>query len=115
MVAFLTFDGLGQILAVPATVFVLTALEGQILTPFLTGRRLTLNPVAIFLSMLLWGWLWGVVGALIAVPILMVVKVLCDHFESLAPVGEFLGGKAAARDVAAVPAAGQPDPQVALR
>jgi len=115
MVAFLTFDGLGQILAMPAAFFVLTALEGQILTPYLTGRRLTLNPVAIFLSMLLWGWLWGVVGALIAVPILMVVKVLCDHVESLAPIGEFVGGRTAARNVAAVPMAGQPDPQVALR
>lgn len=93
IVAFLTFDGLGQILAVPATFFILTVLEGQILMPILTGRQLTLNPVAVFLSMLFWGWLWGVVGALIAVPILMVVKVLCDHVDSLAPIGEFLGGK----------------------
>jgi len=93
VVAFLTFDGLGQIVAVPATFFILTAVEGQLLTPVLTGRRLMLNPVAIFLSMLFWGWLWGVVGALIAVPILMVVKVLCDHVKSLAPIGEFLGGK----------------------
>jgi predicted PurR-regulated permease PerM len=97
IVAFLTFDGLGQILAVPATFFILTVLEGQILMPILTGRQLTLNPVAVFLSMLFWGWLWGVVGALIAVPILMVVKVLCDHVDSLAPIGEFLGGKAACR------------------
>jgi predicted PurR-regulated permease PerM len=115
MVAFLTFDSLGQILAVPAAVFVLTALEGQILTPVLTGRRLMLNPVAIFLSMLFWGWLWGVVGALIAVPILMVVKVLCDHVDSLAPIGEFLSGRTAAREVAAVAVAGRPDPQAALR
>jgi predicted PurR-regulated permease PerM len=97
IVAFLTFDGLGQILAVPATFFILTVLEGQILMPILTGRQLTLNPVAVFLSMLFWGWLWGVVGALIAVPILMVVKVLFDHVDSLAPIGEFLGGKAACR------------------
>lgn len=95
VVAFLTFDGLGQVLAVPATFFVLTAFEGQLVTPMLTGRRLMLNPVAIFLSMLLWGWLWGVIGALIAVPILMVLKVLCDHFQSLATIGEFISGKRA--------------------
>jgi predicted PurR-regulated permease PerM len=111
IVAFLTFDGLGQILAVPATFFALTAMEGQIVMPLLTGRRLTLNPVAIFLSMMLWGWLWGVVGALIAVPILMVVKVLCDHVESMAPIGEFLGGKAASAGARH----GRSDPLVALR
>jgi predicted PurR-regulated permease PerM len=71
--------------------------------------------VAIFLSMLFWGWLWGVVGALIAVPILMVVKVLCDHVASLAPIGEFLGGKAAVRDLPAAAATEQPEPRVALR
>ncbi len=97
VVAFLTFDSLGQILAVSATFFVLTAFEGQFFTPLLTGRRLMLNPVAIFLSMLFWGWLWGVIGALIAVPILMVFKVLCDHLRSLAKIGEFLGGKPADR------------------
>lgn len=113
VVAFLTFDSLGQILAVPATFFILTTLEGQILTPVLTGRRLTLNPVGIFLSMLFWGWLWGVVGALIAVPLLMVVKVLCDHVDSLAPIGEFLGGKAPARDPPGV--ARRRRPQMALR
>lgn len=113
MVAFLTFDSLGQIVAVPAVFFVLTALEGQILTPVLTGRRLTLNEVAIFLSMLFWGWLWGVVGALIAVPILMVVKVLCDHLEALAPLGEFIGGRQAR--VPSAVATVQREPQVALR
>lgn len=92
-VAFLTFDSVGEVLTVPALFFALTVLEGQFLTPMLTGRRLMLNPVAIFLAMLFWGWLWGVIGALMAVPILMVVKVLCNHIESLAPIGEFLSGR----------------------
>lgn len=92
-VAFLTFDHLGEVLTVPALFFVLTVFEGQILTPLLTGRRLMLNPVAIFLAMLFWGWLWGVLGALMAVPILMVLKVLCDHIDSAAPIGEFLAGR----------------------
>ena len=114
-VAFLTFDSMGQIMAVPATFFVLGAVEGQIVTPVLTGRRLTLNLVAIFLSMLFWGWLWGVVGALIAVLILMVIKVLCDHVESFAPIGEFLGGSAAPREILVVAGRGRSDARLALR
>jgi predicted PurR-regulated permease PerM len=50
----------------------------------------------IFVSMLLWGWLWGVVGALMAVPILMTLKIFCDHIDSLRGVGEFVSGKPAA-------------------
>lgn len=92
-VAFLTFDEIGQVLLVPAVFFALTVLEGQILVPILTGKSLTLNPVVIFLSMLFWGWLWGIIGALMAVPILMIFKICCDHIESLAPIGEFLSGK----------------------
>ena len=89
-VAFLTFDQIGEVLRVPAVFFALTVLEGQILAPIFTGKRLTLNPVVIFLSMLFWGWLWGIIGALMAVPILMIFKICCDHIESLAPIGEFL-------------------------
>ncbi len=94
-VAFLTFDQIGEVLRVPAVFFALTVLEGQILFPILTGKRLTLNPVVIFLSMLFWGWLWGIIGALMAVPILMIFKICCDHIEALAAIGEFLGGKRA--------------------
>ena len=60
VVAFLTFDDLSDVLLVPLVYFTLETIEGQFITPILTGRSLTLNPVMIFLSMLLWGWLWGV-------------------------------------------------------
>jgi predicted PurR-regulated permease PerM len=60
-------------------------------SPLTLGHRLTLNPVAIFLGLIFWGWMWGVVGALISVPLLVVFKIFCDHSERLAPVGEFLG------------------------
>lgn len=93
IVAFLTFDDVGDILLVPLTYFVLETIEGQFITPLLTGRSLTLNPVMIFLSMLLWAWIWGVVGALMAVPILMTFKIFCDHIQSLQPIGEFVSGK----------------------
>jgi predicted PurR-regulated permease PerM len=93
IVSLLSFDGAAQILSAPAVFLVLTGLEGQFLTPILTSRSLTLNPVVIFLSMLFWAWLWGVIGALMAVPILMAFKILCDHVDALAPVGEFLSGR----------------------
>jgi predicted PurR-regulated permease PerM len=93
VVAFLTFDDLGDVLLVPLVYFTLETIEGQFVTPFLTGRSLTLNPVMIFLSMLLWGWIWGVVGALMAVPILMTLKIFCDHIPSLHAIGEFVSGK----------------------
>jgi len=93
VVAFLTFDDIGQVLMVGGTYLLIEIIEGQIVTPILTGRSLTLNPVMIFIAMLLWTWLWGVVGALIAVPLLMTLKIVCDHVESLQPVGEFLSGR----------------------
>ena len=83
VVAFLTFDDLSDVLLVPAGVLHAGDIEGQFITPILTGRSLTLNPVMIFLSMLLWGWMWGVIGALMAVPILMTFKIFCDHIASL--------------------------------
>jgi predicted PurR-regulated permease PerM len=93
VVAFLTFENMDDVLLVPAAYFALETLEGQFITPMLTGRSLTLNPVMIFLSMLLWGWIWGVIGALMAVPILMTLKIFCENVESLHGLGEFLTGK----------------------
>lgn len=90
IVALLTFDNLAHALMVPISFSALTTLEGQFLSPLIIGRSLTLNPVVIFLSLLLWGWLWGIGGALLAVPILVTFKILCEHVEPLAPVGEFL-------------------------
>ena len=55
------------------------------------GLRLSLNPVAIFVWLILWGWMWGVGGALIAVPMLTVFKILCDHIPRLTAISEFLG------------------------
>ena len=86
-----TFDHLGHALLVPGAYLAVNFLQANVLSPLLHGRRLALNPVAIFLAVLLCWWLWGVLGAFLAVPLLATVKIFCDHLERLAPVGEFLG------------------------
>jgi predicted PurR-regulated permease PerM len=87
----LTFDDLGRALIAPLVYFAINFAEGYFLTPMIMGRRLTLNPVVVFVGLVFWGWMWGVPGALIAVPLLAMFKILCDHIEPLSPIGEFLG------------------------
>jgi predicted PurR-regulated permease PerM len=93
VVALVSFDTPGAALLPPVLYFVCTTIEGQFITPALLGKRLEMNTVVVFLSVAVWGWLWGVLGALMAVPLLVSLRVLCDHFESLSSLGEFLGGK----------------------
>lgn len=91
LVATTAFPSLTHALLVPAAFLALTILVGTFISPLIMGRRLTLNPVVIFLGLSFWGWLWGIPGALLAVPMLAMFKIFCDHIEPLAPVGEFLG------------------------
>ena len=91
LVAAATFPSLTHTLLVPGAFLGLTVLVGTFVSPHIMGRRLTLNPVVIFLGLSFWGWLWGVPGALLAVPMLAMFKIFCDHIEPLAPIGEFLG------------------------
>lgn len=91
MVGFLTFDNTTQAMIVPLSFVGLNILESYLVTPLVLGHRLTLNPVVIFLGLTFWGWLWGITGALLAVPIMVVLKIFCDHTEPLRPIGEFLG------------------------
>jgi predicted PurR-regulated permease PerM len=76
---------------VAATSLAITSLEGLLLTPWLTSRAARMNAVAVFVGLLFWGWLWGAWGMLLAVPMLMVLKAICDHVEDLRSVGELLG------------------------
>ncbi len=92
VVALLSFDELAKALIPPGIFIVLAALEGNLVTPMILARRLTLNPVAVVAALLIWGWLWGIVGLLLAVPLLVVIKIACDKIEPLNPIGEFLGG-----------------------
>lgn len=91
LVSITTFDTLTMGLAAPLIYLTLTVLEGTFLTPAVLGRRMRLNPVAVFLGILVLGWMWGAPGALLAVPILSAVKVLADAYPGLLVVSEFLG------------------------
>lgn len=91
LVALTTFENSGHMLLVPATYCIIHILESNFITPMILGRRLTLNPVVIFLGLIFWGWMWGVAGALIAVPILSIFKIICDDVEGLSSISELLG------------------------
>jgi predicted PurR-regulated permease PerM len=89
-VGMLTFDTPLQALLPPAWYLLLHLLEANLITPVLLGRRFTLNPVVIFVSLIFWTWLWGVPGALLSLPILVSIKVISDHVPALSPVSEIL-------------------------
>jgi predicted PurR-regulated permease PerM len=91
IVAFIQFDDVRKTLTVCGVAFLITSLEGFLLTPALMSRAARMNPVAIFVGLLFWSWVWGIWGAVLAVPMLMMIKAVCDHIEDLQPVGELLG------------------------
>ncbi len=91
LVAFLQFGTFSMALVVAGVSLVITSLEGWLLTPTLMGRVASMNRVAVFVGLLFWSWAWGVAGLLLAVPMMMSIKVFCDHVEDLKPVGRFLG------------------------
>jgi predicted PurR-regulated permease PerM len=85
------FDSLGRALLVPGAFLLLNVIESNIVTPLLMGRQFPLNTVALFIGVMLWGFVWGIPGAILAVPIMVTLKIICDHIPSLRPFGEFLG------------------------
>ena len=90
MVGLQTFDSVPQALAAPIILAGLMAISAEVVTPYVLGRGLLLNPVAIFIAIMLWGWLWGIVGVLLAVPLLASLKIICERVEPLHPIAEFL-------------------------
>ena len=86
-----TYDEVPRALLVPGSFLAINLLQANLVTPMLLGHRLTLNPVAIFVGLAFFFWIWGVPGAFLAVPLLASFKIFCDHIESLAAIGEFLG------------------------
>jgi predicted PurR-regulated permease PerM len=92
VVGFVTFDQAWRALLPAAIYLALHGVESNMITPMILGRRLTLNPLVIFISLMFWTWLWGIPGALLSIPMVMMFKIFCDHFKPLAPVGEFVSG-----------------------
>jgi predicted PurR-regulated permease PerM len=88
----LSFDGLWWALLPPALYLGIHLVEGETLTPMLLARRFTLNPVLVILALVFWFWMWGVPGAILAVPMLAIVKIVCDRVRPLKILGHFLEG-----------------------
>ena len=93
LTAFLQFGDPSQALIVAGASLAITSVQGNLLTPWMTSRAASMNAVAVFVSLLFWGWLWGPIGLVVATPIQMIIKTVCDHVENLRPFGEFLGGR----------------------
>ena len=83
VVSYLSFESWWNILPPPLLFFCYTAIEGQFITPLITGRRLVLNPIMIFISIVFWSWAWGIFGVLLAVPILATLKIVSKNVNSL--------------------------------
>lgn len=90
-VGLLSFDEIGYALLAPGLFFVLTNIEANLVTPALIGARLTLNPALVFVALVVWTWLWGIAGAVLAVPLLVTFKAFADHLQSWNGISIFLG------------------------
>jgi len=91
-VGLFTFPSLFQALFAPVIYLCIHMLEGEVITPMLLAKRFTLNPVLVMASLMFWDWLWGIAGAFLSVPMLAVFKIICDHVDTLTPIGHILGG-----------------------
>jgi predicted PurR-regulated permease PerM len=87
LAGFSAFESLGAALAVPGAFLLLNTVEGQFVTPTVLGRRLSLDPTVVFVWLMLWGWLWGLTGFLLAGPLLASFGILCRHTEALRAIG----------------------------
>ena len=90
LAAYVTFEDIGRALLISGVYFGVNAIESYFVTPAILGRRMSMNPVAIFIAMMFFGWAWGIYGLLLAVPILAMLKLLCEHVEPLQAVSELI-------------------------
>jgi len=91
MAAFMQFESFAMALLVAGASLTIATLVGTFVTTWMTGRIANMNPAAVFISLLFWGWLWGVWGMLLSIPIIVIVKVVSQHVEQLHPLAELLG------------------------
>ena len=90
LVVMMQFDSVPMMLLVAGVSVAITSVEGFLLTPWLMSRAGRMNAVAVFVSLLFWGWMWGLWGVLLATPILMAVKTVAEHIEEFQPIAEVL-------------------------
>lgn len=91
--AIVSFNTLAEALIIPLAYAGLALVESEIIRPQIMGRRFEMNAVAILLFLAFWSWLWGIVGAAIAVPALIILKIFCNHVDGLSGLGEFLSSR----------------------
>jgi predicted PurR-regulated permease PerM len=91
LVAAMTFDSVGWMFAVAGAYSILAIIEGSFAYPMIVGDRLELNPVVLLIGLMVWGLIWGIPGALLAVPFMVTFKILCEHIEGISSVGDFMG------------------------
>lgn len=91
LTALFVFNDLNQIILAPLSFFLITSATGNFIVPLILSRSLALHPVIVFVSVIFGGWMWGVVGALIAIPLLSILKIFCNNIHTLESLGKFLG------------------------
>lgn len=91
LTSFIQFESLSMMLLVTGVSLALATIVGTFVTTWMTGRATKMNTAAVFISLLFWGWLWGVWGMLLGIPIMVIIKVVADHVEGLQPIAELLG------------------------
>jgi predicted PurR-regulated permease PerM len=90
MVAFLQFHSVTMALLIMGLTSLIACVETYLITPWLTSRTAEMNPVAVFVGLAFWGWMWGLPGLLLAPPLMMILKAICEHVESMKPVAALL-------------------------
>src|SRR5699024_10739251 len=97
VVALITFDWYGWSLIIAASYLLLSTIEGQLITPYFVGRSLRINTVVVFLAITFWAWLWSAVGMIVALPLLVAIRTICEHIEGLDHISAFLSERHAER------------------
>jgi predicted PurR-regulated permease PerM len=90
-VSLMSFPHLDHAVLAPAAYLVIATIEGQMMTPLIHSHRFTLNPVVVLLALIFWGWIWGIPGVLLAIPLLVIMRIMCEYIPSLQVAGKFLG------------------------
>jgi predicted PurR-regulated permease PerM len=101
VVALVSFEPTYYAFIVMLTFLGLTTLEGQFITPSILGRSMSMNPIMVFLAISIWGWMWGMMGVFLAVPLLIATRMACESYEGLTPLGLILGTDSAVEETRA--------------